>query len=158
MHVSAENTVKKMGHTETFVPRIVAFCCQYCAYAAADLAGSMRLQYDPNVRIVLVPCTGRIDVIHILRALEDGADGVYVAGCLEGGCHFLEGNFKAKKRVQFVKRLLAGIGIEPERLEMFNLSSAEGPRFAEIAREMTEKIKALGPSPLRRDKIKKDRI
>jgi len=81
-----------------------------------------------------------------------------VAGCLEGGCHFLEGNFKAKKRVQFVKRLLAGIGIEPERLEMFNLSSAEGPRFAEIAREMTEKIKALGPSPLRRDKIKKDRI
>ena len=150
--------VKKMGHTETFVPRIVAFCCQYCAYAAADLAGSMRLQYDPNVRIVLVPCTGRIDVIHILRALEDGADGVYVAGCLEGGCHFLEGNFKAKKRVRFVKKLLERIGIEPERLEMFNLSSAEGPRFAAIAREMTEKIKALGPSPLRRDKIKRDSI
>ena len=158
MHVSAENTVKKMGQTETFVPRIVAFCCQYCAYAAADLAGSMRLQYDPNIRIVLVPCTGRIDVIHILRAIEDGADGVYVAGCLEGGCHFLEGNFKAKKRVRFVKKLLERIGIEPERLEMFNLSSAEGPRFAEIAREMTEKIKALGPSPLRRDKIKKDSI
>jgi F420-non-reducing hydrogenase iron-sulfur subunit len=150
--------VKKMGHTETFVPRIVAFCCQYCAYAAADLAGSMRLQYDPNIRIVLVPCTGRIDVIHILRAIEDGADGVYVAGCLEGGCHFLEGNFKAKKRVRFVKKLLERIGIEPERLEMFNLSSAEGPRFAAIAREMTEKIKALGPSPLRRDKIKKDSI
>jgi coenzyme F420-reducing hydrogenase delta subunit len=140
------------------MPRIIAFCCQYCAYAAADLAGSMRLQYDPNIRIVLVPCTGRIDVIHILRAIEDGADGVYVAGCLEGGCHFLEGNFKAKKRVRFVKKLLERIGIEPERLEMFNLSSAEGPRFAEIAREMTEKIKALGPSPLRRDKIKKDSI
>jgi F420-non-reducing hydrogenase iron-sulfur subunit len=152
MHVSAENRVKKMAQTETFVPRIVAFCCQYCAYAAADLAGSMRLQYDPNIRIVLVPCTGRIDVIHILRAIEDGADGVYVAGCLEGGCHFLEGNFKAKKRVRFVKSLLGRIGIEPERLEMFNLSSSEGPRFAEIAREMAEKIKALGPSPLRRDR------
>jgi len=140
------------------VPRIVAFCCQYCAYAAADLAGSMRLQYDPNIRIVLVPCTGRIDVIHILRAIEDGADGVYVAGCLEGGCHFLEGNFKAKKRVRFVKKLLERIGIEPERLEMFNLSSAEGPRFAEIAREMTEKIKALGPSPLRRHNRSKENI
>jgi F420-non-reducing hydrogenase iron-sulfur subunit len=151
MHVSAEGIVEKMGDTETFVPRIVAFCCQYCAYAAADLAGSMRLQYNPNIRIVLVPCTGRVDVIHLLRAIEDGADGVYLAGCLEGGCHFLQGNFKAKKRVRFVKNLLERVGIEPERLEMFNLSSAEGPRFAEIANEMTEKIRALGPSPLRRE-------
>jgi len=133
-----------------FVPKIIAFCCQYCAYAAADLAGSMRLRYAPNIRIVLVPCSGTIDVIHILRAIEDGADGVLVAGCLEGGCHFIEGNFKARNRVQFVKNLLDKIGIEAERIEMFNLSSAEGPRFAEIANEMTEKIKALGPSPLRR--------
>ncbi|MCK4727838.1 MAG: hydrogenase iron-sulfur subunit, partial [Desulfobacterales bacterium] len=135
---------------EEFVPKIIAFCCQYCAYAAADLAGSMRLRYAPNVRIVLVPCSGTIDVIHILRAIEDGADGVLVAGCLEGGCHFIEGNFKARNRVQFVKNLLDKIGIEAERIEMFNLSSAEGPRFAEIANEMTERIKALGPSPLRR--------
>lgn len=137
---------------EDFSPKIIAFCCQYCAYAAADLAGSMRLKYAPNIRIVLIPCTGRVDVIHLLRAVEDGADGVYVAGCLEGGCHFMEGNFKAKKRVQFVKNLLSRIGIQEERLQMFNLSSAEGPRFAEIANEMTEKIKALGPSPLRREK------
>jgi coenzyme F420-reducing hydrogenase delta subunit len=150
MHVSAESIVEKMGDTETFIPRIVAFSCQYCAYAAADLAGSMRLQYDPNIRIVLVPCTGRVDVIHLLRAIEDGADGVFLAGCLEGGCHFLEGNFKAKNRVRFVKNLLDRIGIQGERLEMFNLSSAEGPRFAEIANQMTEKIRALGPSPLRR--------
>lgn len=137
---------------ENFSPKIIAFCCQYCAYAAADLAGSLRLKYAPNIRIVLIPCTGRVDVIHLLRAVEDGADGVYVAGCLEGGCHFMEGNFKAKKRVQFVKNLLSRIGIQEERLQMFNLSSAEGPRFAEIANEMTEKIKALGPSPLRREK------
>ena len=131
-----------------FEPKIIAFCCQYCAYAAADLAGSMRLKYAPNIRIVLVPCTGRIDVIHILRAVENGADGVLVAGCLEGGCHFVEGNFKAKNRVRYVKNLLGRIGIEEERVEMFNLSSAEGHRFAEIANEMTERIKALGPSPL----------
>ncbi|OEU47680.1 MAG: heterodisulfide reductase subunit MvhD [Desulfobacterales bacterium S3730MH5] len=131
-----------------FEPKIIAFCCQYCAYAAADLAGSMRLKYAPNIRIVLVPCTGRIDVIHILRAVENGADGVLVAGCLEGGCHFIEGNFKAKNRVRYVKNLLGRIGIEEERVEMFNLSSAEGHRFAEIANEMTERIKALGPSPL----------
>ena len=135
---------------EKFEPKIIAFCCQYCAYAAADLAGSMRLRYAPNIRIVLVPCSGTIDVIHILRAIEDGADGVLVAGCLEGGCHFIEGNFKARNRVQFVKNLLDKIGIEAERIEMFNLSSAEGPRFAEIANEMTERIKALGPSPLQR--------
>jgi coenzyme F420-reducing hydrogenase delta subunit len=111
----------------------------------------MRLQYASNIRVVLVPCSGRVDAIHLLRAIEDGADGVYVAGCLEGGCHFVKGNFIAKKRVRFVKKLLTKLGIEEERLEMFNLSSADGPRFAEIANEMTERIKAVGPSPLRRD-------
>jgi F420-non-reducing hydrogenase iron-sulfur subunit len=150
--------VEKMGDVEEFVPKIIAFCCQYCAYAAADLAGVMRLEYAPNVRIVLVPCTGRVDVIHLLRAIEDGADGVYVAGCLEGGCHFLEGNFKAKKRVRFVKGLLKNIGVEPERIEMFNLSSAEGPRFADIANEMTDRITTLGPSPLRRHNRSKENI
>jgi len=149
MHV----LVKEMGNVEGFEPRIIAFCCQYCAYAAADLAGVMRLKYAPNVRIVLVPCTGRVDVIQLLRAIEGGADGVCVAGCLEGGCHFVEGNYKAKNRVRFIKNLLSRIGIEGERLEMFNLSSADGPRFAEIANEMTERIKALGPSPLRRQEV-----
>lgn len=148
MHV----LVEKVSEMEGYVPRIIAFCCQYCAYAAADLAGVMRLKYSPSIRIVLVPCTGRVDVIHLLRAIEDGADGVYVAGCLEGGCHFVEGNFKAKRRVMFVKNLLSEIGIEEERIEMFNLSAADGSRFAEIANEMTERIKALGPSPLRGQK------
>ncbi len=112
----------------------------------------MRLSYPSNVKVIQVPCSGRVDTLHLLKAIEDGADGVYVAGCLEGECHFLTGNLKAKKRVNHVKRILEEIGLEPERVEMFNLSSGEGPRFAEIAKEMVERVKALGPSPLRTKK------
>ncbi|WP_054029359.1 hydrogenase iron-sulfur subunit [Desulfatitalea tepidiphila] len=133
-----------------FEPQILAFCCKYCAYAAGDLAGSMRLTYPANVKIIQVPCTGRVDMSHLLKAIENGADGVYVAGCIEGECHFLEGNLKARKRVAAVRKLLAEADIEPERVQMFNLSSAMGPRFAEIATEMTETIRRLGPSPVRR--------
>ncbi len=126
-------------------PKIVAFCCHYCAFAAADLAGSMRLQYSPGVRIVKLPCTGKLDLIYILKAFEDGADAVFVAGCLEGSCHYLEGNIRAKKRVAYAKRLLIELNIEPERVEMFNLSSAMGGRFAEIVEEMTERVKGFPP-------------
>jgi coenzyme F420-reducing hydrogenase delta subunit len=131
-----------------FEPQIVAFCCKYCAYAAADLAGSMRLDYPPNLKIVQLPCSGRVDMLHLLKAIEEGADGVCVAGCLEGECHFVEGNLKTKKKVLAVKKTLAEAGVEPERVEMFNLSSAMGPRFAEIAKEMTEQVRALGPTPV----------
>jgi F420-non-reducing hydrogenase iron-sulfur subunit len=133
-------------------PLILAFCCHYCAYAAADLAGSMRLQYPGNVRVLRLPCTGKLEVNYILAAFERGVDGVIVAGCLEGGCHFLEGNLRARKRVERARQLLAEIGIEPERLEMFNLSSAEGPRFAAIVTEMSQRLTRLGTSPLRRDR------
>jgi F420-non-reducing hydrogenase iron-sulfur subunit len=129
-----------------FEPKIVAFCCNFCAFAAADLAGAMRLQYPPNVRIVKLPCTGTVDAIHLLKAFEDGADAVFVAGCLEGECHYLEGNLRARKRVEYVKKLLAEVRIEPERIEMFNLSSAMGQRFAEIVEEMTQKVTKLGPT------------
>ncbi|MBW8000796.1 MAG: hydrogenase iron-sulfur subunit [Planctomycetes bacterium] len=128
-----------------FEPKIVAFCCNFCAFAAADLAGAMRLQYSPSVRIIRLPCTGKVDALYLMKSFEDGADGVFVAGCLEGQCHYLEGNLRAKKKVAYVKRLLAEVGIEPERVEMFNLSSAMGGRFAEIVEEMTERIKKLGP-------------
>ncbi len=138
--------------SDSFEPQIIAFCCKYCAYAAADLAGSMRLSYPSNVKITQVPCTGRVDIVHLLRAFENGADGVYVAGCMEGDCHFVSGNLKARKRVEYVKKTLAELGIEPERVEMYNLSSAMGPRFAEIANEMTARIKKLGPSPLNNKK------
>lgn len=135
-----------------FDPVIVAFCCHYCAYAAADLAGSARLEYPPNIKIIKIPCSGRIDIIHILRTFESGADGVYIGGCREGTCHFMSGNFRAKKRVQYVKKLLGKLSIEKERVEMYNMSASEGYRFCEVAKEMTETIKSLGPSPLRRDK------
>lgn len=132
---------------EKFEPTIIAFCCHFCAYTAADLAGTMRLQYPANIRIVRIPCTGKIDVRFLLEAFEKGADGVYVAGCLEGDCHFLTGNLRAKKRVAMAKRILEDAGIGGDRLEMYNMSAAMGPRFAEVAREMTEKIRQLGPSP-----------
>ena len=109
----------------------------------------MRLSYPSDVKIIQVPCSGRVDILHLLRAIEDGADGVYVAGCLEGECHYISGNLKAKKRVQYVKKVLEELDMEPGRVEMFNLSSGEGPKFAQIAKEMVERIKALGPSPVK---------
>lgn len=108
----------------------------------------MRLNYPSNIKIINVPCTGRVDILHLLKTIEDGADGVYVAGCLEGDCHYLTGNLKARKKVNYVKKVLEELGIEPERVEMYNLSAAQGPRFAEIAREMFKKITELGPSPI----------
>jgi len=125
-------------------PLIVAFCCMYCAYAAADAAGSMRLTYPANVHIILVPCSGRVDELFILQAFENGADGVYVAGCEEGSCHFVNGNLRAKKRVGAVKKLLSEIGLEPERVEMFHISASQGGLFAKVARDMTERIRSLG--------------
>jgi F420-non-reducing hydrogenase iron-sulfur subunit len=110
----------------------------------------MRLSYPSNVKVVKVPCTGRVDVLLILRAFESGVDGVYVAGCLEGECHFLRGNLRARRRVEYVKGLLAEVGLGGDRLEMFNLSASQGQRFAQFAREMTERIRSLGPSPVRK--------
>jgi F420-non-reducing hydrogenase iron-sulfur subunit len=130
-------------------PVILAFCCHYCAYAAADLAGSMRLEYPADVRVIRLPCTGKVELNFLLKAFERGADAVMVAGCLEGGCHFQEGNLRARKRTERAKEYLSELGLETERLEMFNLSSAEGTRFAEIVNEMSRRLADLGPSPLR---------
>jgi coenzyme F420-reducing hydrogenase delta subunit len=135
-----------------FEPLIAVFSCHYCSYAAADLAGTSRIQYPPNIRVIKVPCTGRVSPNHILRALECGADGVYVAGCLEGTCHFISGNYKAKHRVEYVKELLSEINVEPERVQVYFMSAAEGSKFANVAREMTETIKELGPSRLNQTK------
>ena len=134
---------------ENFEPVIVAFCCNYCAYTAADMAGSQRLPYPSNVKVIQVPCSCKVDTLHIMKAFEKGADGVYVAGCLEGDCHFKNGNEKAAKRVAFVQKNLEEIGIESERLEMVMMSAGMGYRFAQIATEMTDKIRKLGPSPIR---------
>jgi coenzyme F420-reducing hydrogenase delta subunit len=131
--------------SENFEPKIIAFCCHYCAFAAADLAGVLRLKYPPNVHIIRLPCTGKLDQLYLLKTFENGADGVLVAGCLEGSCHFISGNLRAKKRVVAIRTLLNQIGIEPERLDFFNLSSAQGERFAQLAREMTQRVRELGP-------------
>lgn len=135
---------------DAFEPKVVAFCCHYCAYSAGDLAGSMRMEYAPNVRIVRLMCTGKVDTLHLLKAFEDGADAVFVAGCEEGSCHFIEGNLRAKRRVQHAKKLLQEIGIEPERLEMFNLGASDAQLFAAACNEMTERAKRLGPNPLKK--------
>ena len=108
----------------------------------------MRLDYPANIKIIRVPCTGKVDVMYLLRAIQKGADGVYVVGCLEGTCHYKEGNYRARERVNYVRSLLEEIGLEADRVRMYNLSSGEGPTFAAYAREMTEHIKALGPNPL----------
>ena len=108
----------------------------------------MRLSYPAEVKIIQLPCTGRVDIIHLLNAFEDGADGVYVAGCLEGECHYISGNLKARRKVEYVRRILKELGIEPERMQMYNLSSAQGARFAEIANEMVGIIRELGPTPI----------
>jgi coenzyme F420-reducing hydrogenase delta subunit len=118
----------------------------------------MRLEYPANIKIIRVPCSGKVDVMHLLRAIQKGADGVYVVGCLEGTCHYNEGNLRARERVAHVRDLLEEIGIEGDRVRMYNLSSGEGPTFAAYAKEMTEHIKELGPNPLKSadKKIKKE--
>jgi F420-non-reducing hydrogenase iron-sulfur subunit len=136
-------------------PEIVAFCCHYCAYAAADLAGAMRLEYPTSIKVIELPCTGKLDVLYVLRAFEDGADGVLVAGWLEGDCHYLEGNLNARRRVEYARQLLEQIGLQGQRVQMINLSSAMGGQFAEEMRAMTKKVKAFGPNPLR-EKVKSD--
>jgi F420-non-reducing hydrogenase iron-sulfur subunit len=131
-------------------PEIIAFCCNYCAYAAADLAGSRRMQYPSNVRVVHVPCTGKLEMEHILAAFEKGIDGVLIAGCLEGGCHFIEGNLRAKKRSEYLREMLDQIGVGRERLRMVNLSAAMAPTFVERVKEIVATVESLGPNPLRK--------
>jgi F420-non-reducing hydrogenase iron-sulfur subunit len=135
----------------TFEPKILAFCCHFCAYASADLAGSMRLQYPPGVRIIRTPCTGRLEVEYYMKAIENGADGVLVAGCLEGGCHYIDGNLFAKKRVSAIRELLEECGIDKERLRMVNISAAMAKNLVEVIFEMADTIKQLGPNPLNKN-------
>ncbi len=118
----------------------------------------MRLKIPTNFRIIRVPCSGKVDIIHILRAFEKGADGVYVVGCMEGDCHYNEGNFRARKRVEQAARLLDRIGVGGDRVRMYNLSSGEGPLFAQYSTEMVSRVREMGPSPIRlarQRKIKK---
>jgi F420-non-reducing hydrogenase iron-sulfur subunit len=132
-----------------FEPVIIAFCCHYCPYCSADVAGIARMQYPHNIRIIKIPCVGSVSVIHILKALESGVDGVYLAGCHDGNCQHTTGSVRASRRVQYVKEILKQIGVEGQRVEMYTIPPAHCKRFVEVAREMTERIRELGPSPLR---------
>jgi F420-non-reducing hydrogenase iron-sulfur subunit len=143
---------------EKLEPLIIAFCCQYCSYSAADLAGSMRLQYPLNVRIVRTPCTGRLEAEFFMRAFEKGADGIIVAGCLEGGCHFTEGNLMAKRKVNYTQKFLMESGLEQERIRMINVSAAGARLLVDHINEMIETLKKLGPSPLRIKRSKNEEI
>jgi len=132
---------------EEFEPLIIGFCCNWCSYAGADLAGVSRLQYPPNMRIVRVMCSGMVSPNLIIDALTKGADGVIICGCHIGDCHYLEGNVKAENRKEAIELLLEDFGLEPERFRLEWVSASEGPRFAEVVREMTEAVRELGPSP-----------
>ena len=131
-------------------PRIVAFLCNWCSYAGADLAGVSRLQYGPNVRIIRVPCSARVDPQFILKALQNGADGVLVSGCHPGDCHYMEGNFRALRRKLMLDRALDGFGIDPQRLRLEWISASEGEKYARVSWEMEDKIRELGPLELTR--------
>jgi len=140
----------------TFEPRIVGFLCNWCSYAGADLAGVSRISYPTNIRIVRLMCSGRVDPVIVLETLAQGADGVLVAGCHIGDCHYITGNLQAELKINMLKKLLARTGLEVERLRLEWVSASEGGRFAELVKDFTDQLKRLGPSPLAGDKPDKN--
>lgn len=132
-------------------PLIVGFCCNWCSYAGADLAGMSRMGYPANIRIIRTPCSGRVNPHFIVRAFQKGADGVLVAGCHPGDCHYSTGNYYARRRFLVAKRLLEYMGIEPERFQVRWVSGSEGAKFAQVVRELVSQVKALGPNRKLRD-------
>jgi len=132
----------------TFEPYIVGFLCNWCGYAGADLAGTSRIQYPPNVRSIRLMCSGRVDPTFILTALKRGADGVLVVGCHPGDCHYINGNLRTERRVALLKKMLSGLGLDDRRVRLEWISASEGERFAAVVKEFVEEIRALGPNPI----------
>jgi F420-non-reducing hydrogenase iron-sulfur subunit len=128
-----------------FEPKIVGFLCNWCSYSGADLAGTSRIKYPPNIDIIRVMCSGRVDPQFILKAFQKGADGVLICGCHPGECHYVEGNFKAARRIPLLKKMLSQMGIEEGRLRLEWVSASEGERFAAVVNDMTEQVRKLGP-------------
>ncbi|MCK5181383.1 MAG: hydrogenase iron-sulfur subunit [Dehalococcoidia bacterium] len=131
-----------------FEPRIVAFCCNWCSYAGADLAGTSRMQYSPNIRVIRVMCSGRVNPLFVIKALSIGADGVLVLGCHPGDCHYIEGNYKTMRRIPLLKKMMKQLGIEEERVRLEWVSASEGAKFAEVTNNFTQTVRNLGPSSL----------
>lgn len=136
-----------------FEPNILCFACNWCSYAAADIAGTSRIHYPPNVRLLRVMCSGMVDAEYVLKSLEAGFDGVMVAGCHIGDCHYISGNIKAQEMVTRLKKLLHILGLEDERLMLKWIATSEGPIFAETIKEYVEQLKKLGPSPFRKEVV-----
>jgi F420-non-reducing hydrogenase iron-sulfur subunit len=129
--------------SKTYEPTIVAFLCNWCSYAGADLAGVSRIQYPPNVRVIRVPCSGRVDPLYIIKALQEGADGVLVSGCHPGDCHYISGNLVARRKFAMLKKFLEYIGIEPERVQFSWVSASEGGRYANLIEKVVHDVKKL---------------
>ena len=138
-------------HTTNFQPQITAFYCIYCGYMAADTAGALHIQYPANVKFVRMPCTGKTDARYLLEAFEQGADGVYIVACPVGNCHHVRGNERGHNRVKHTQKILDEIGLGSERLNMYFMSGSQGQSFAMAAQEMTERIRKLGPNPLKNE-------
>ena len=136
---------EKQAQQKEFDPKIIAFLCNWCSYAAADLAGSSRLQYPSNIRTIRIPCTGRLNPLLVIKALNKGADGILVSGCHPGDCHYIDGIYYARRRFTMLKDLLEFSGVEPERLNFTWCSAAEGRRFAEIVRKVVDRVESVGP-------------
>lgn len=133
----------------SFEPKIVGFLCNWCTYAGADLAGTSRIQYPPNMRPIRVMCSGAVDSVYILRALLEGADGVFIGGCHPGDCHYVSGNYKTRRRMVLFNTIMRSLGLDDGRVLLRWISAAEGKKFADTVTEMTERIRALGPNPFR---------
>ncbi len=133
-----------------FSPNIVGFACQWCTYAGADLAGNLRAKYPPTIKLIKVPCSGRVEPEYVLDALSRGADGVFVGGCHFGDCHYKEGNYKTDRRMKLIKKIIQEFGFEPERFRWEWISGAEGKKFAEVMTEYTEQLQKLGPNPVKK--------
>lgn len=134
-----------------FEPSVVAFLCNWCSYAGADLAGTSRLKYPSNVRSIRVMCSGRVDPVFIMDALKEGIDGVLVAGCHPGDCHYQSGNYKTNRKIRLLKRLLSDLNIEPERVRFEYISASEGQKFANVVTEFVTTLKEIGPNPLKEE-------
>ena len=144
--MSQTETTPETMSDKDWEPKIVAFLCNWCSYAGADLAGVSRIQYPPNVRVIRVPCSGRVNPAFLLRALQNGADGVLVSGCHPGDCHYISGNLVARRKFALLKELLPYAGIEPERVQFTWVSASEGGRFAAVVEKVVEDVRKLGPN------------
>jgi F420-non-reducing hydrogenase iron-sulfur subunit len=138
---------------EDFEPNIIGFLCNWCSYAGADLAGTSRMKYPPNIKSIRVMCSGRVDPVFVLEALRKGADGVLVAGCHPGDCHYQSGNYKANRRMKLLKKLLEEMAINPKRVRFEYISASEGAKFASVATEFVDELKKMGPNPLKEVKV-----